>query len=80
MNRNTCVPLLYLFVINFQHAEKELQRNKDKFCSDTLQVHDDSNTSTRHLTLFGLQVFSNILKQPFTEFRNQAFVGSVAHH
>lgn len=60
--------------------KKSCGGTKRSYCSDTLQVHDDSNTSARHLTLFGLQVLSNILKQPFTEFRNQAFVGSVAHH
>lgn len=37
-------------------------------------------TWTPHLTLSGLHIFPNGLKQPFTQFRNQTFVRPVAHH
>lgn len=37
-------------------------------------------THADHLTLPGLQVSFDVLKQALTEFGNQAFVGSVAHH
>lgn len=45
------------------------------------QVNDrGKHKHTLYLTLSGLLVFSDILKQSLTEFRNQAFVRPVAHH
>lgn len=67
----------YLLIVDFQHTEEDLSEE---------HTHSEESTTTQilnvpsYLTLSGILVFSNGLKQSIAEFRNQSFVRPVSHH